>query len=86
MDDGVINDRKGKEVVRLWRAWRTVHEMVADREYELAEDEVNVSLERFQDEFCNPDGSIKYDAFPALNAVFFFFFYSCRSSGPCSVA
>lgn len=25
------NDAKSKEVVRLWRAWRTVHEMVADR-------------------------------------------------------
>lgn len=25
------NDARSKEVVRLWRAWRTVHEMVADR-------------------------------------------------------
>lgn len=58
MDDTVVNDRKSKEVVRLWRAWRTVHEMVADREYELAEEEVNISLDRFQDEYCNPDGSI----------------------------
>lgn len=30
MDD-LPNDAKSKEVVRLWRAWRTVHEMVADR-------------------------------------------------------
>lgn len=95
------NDARSKEVVRLWRAWRTVHEMVADRvrirplglpqgrqraarpsrsrdkaslqafrqynanissfqEYELAEDEVNISLERFRNEYCNPDGSVKY--------------------------
>lgn len=25
------NDAVGKETTRLWRAWRTVHEMVADR-------------------------------------------------------
>lgn len=31
MDDFAGNDAKSKEVVRLWRAWRTVHEMVADR-------------------------------------------------------
>ncbi|KAM6533545.1 DNA-directed RNA polymerases II 24 kDa polypeptide (RNA polymerase II subunit 5) [Fusarium falciforme] len=56
--DHVPTDARSKEVVRLWRAWRTVHEMVADREYELAEEEVNISLDRFRDEYCNPDGSI----------------------------
>jgi DNA-directed RNA polymerase I, II, and III subunit RPABC1 len=31
-DDGFGSaDMHEKEVVRLWRAWRTVHEMVADR-------------------------------------------------------
>ena len=30
MDD-FGNDAVMKETVRLWRAWRTVHEMVADR-------------------------------------------------------
>ena len=29
--DSVPNDPTSKEVLRLWRAWRTVHEMVADR-------------------------------------------------------
>jgi hypothetical protein len=29
------------------------------KEYELAEEEVKISLERFRDEYCNPDGSIK---------------------------
>lgn len=56
--DHVPTDARSKEVVRLWRAWRTVHEMVADREYELAEEEVKISLDRFRDEYCNPDGSI----------------------------
>ncbi|KJZ79236.1 hypothetical protein HIM_01387 [Hirsutella minnesotensis 3608] len=46
-------------MVRRWRAWKTVHEMVADREYELADDEVSISLDRFRDEYCNADGSVK---------------------------
>ncbi|KAJ4300492.1 DNA-directed RNA polymerases II 24 kDa polypeptide (RNA polymerase II subunit 5) [Collariella sp. IMI 366227] len=46
-----------KEVTRLWRAWRTIHEMVQDRGYELAEDEVKISLDRFRSEYTNDDGS-----------------------------
>ncbi|KAK0619906.1 RNA polymerase [Immersiella caudata] len=46
-----------RETSRLWRAWRTVHEMVQDRGYELAEDEVKISLQRFRDEYTNEDGS-----------------------------
>ena len=29
--DAPANDANAKEVVKLWRVWRTVHEMVADR-------------------------------------------------------
>jgi len=58
MDDFAGNDARSKETVRLWRAWRTVHEMVADREYELAEEEVKISLDRFRDEYCGPDGTV----------------------------
>jgi DNA-directed RNA polymerase I, II, and III subunit RPABC1 len=46
-----------KEVTRLWRSWRTIHEMVQDRGYELAEDEVKISLDRFRLEYTNDDGS-----------------------------
>ncbi|KAL2147803.1 hypothetical protein VTI28DRAFT_5575 [Corynascus sepedonium] len=46
-----------KEVSRLWRAWRTIHEMVQDRGYELAEEEVKISLDRFRAEYTNDDGS-----------------------------
>ncbi|KAL2754330.1 hypothetical protein ACRALDRAFT_1032730 [Sodiomyces alcalophilus JCM 7366] len=51
-------DGQNKEVVRLWRAWRTVHEMVHDRGYELAESEINIPLERFKQEFTSADGSL----------------------------
>ncbi|KAL8841872.1 MAG: hypothetical protein Q9170_000745 [Blastenia crenularia] len=45
-----------KEVTRLWRAWRTVKEMCADRGYELSEDEVRISLEEFQLSFTDTSG------------------------------
>ncbi|KAK4166043.1 RNA polymerase [Cladorrhinum sp. PSN259] len=46
-----------KETTRLWRAWRTIHEMVQDRGYELAEEEIKISLDEFRSKFCNSDGS-----------------------------
>ncbi|CRK21839.1 hypothetical protein BN1708_003454 [Verticillium longisporum] len=53
------NDGQSKEVVRAWRAWRTVHEMCADRGYELAESEIQISLDRFRHEYLAADGSVK---------------------------
>jgi len=57
MEDDSSPTSASKEVSRLWRAWRTVHEMVQDRGYELAEDEVKISLERFKAEYTNEDGT-----------------------------
>ena len=37
-----------REAARLWRAWRTVHEMVQDRGYELADEEVKISFDNFK--------------------------------------
>lgn len=66
-----------REYARLWRAWRTVHEMVQDRVrclksqnhcrirsftnkyfkgYELAEEEVRISLEDFRAQYSGVDG------------------------------
>lgn len=56
MDNSTEN--ANKEVVRLWRAWRTVHEMVADRGYELGQDEINMPLNRFRSEYTTADGSV----------------------------
>ncbi|KAL1860403.1 hypothetical protein VTK73DRAFT_7358 [Phialemonium thermophilum] len=57
MEDDSRQGEWAKEVTRLWRAWRTVHEMVEDRGYELAEEEVKISLDRFRQEYTNADGS-----------------------------
>jgi hypothetical protein len=37
-----------REAARLWRAWRTVHEMVQDRGYELTDEEVKISFDNFK--------------------------------------
>lgn len=48
-----------REAARLWRAWRTIHEMVADRGYELSEEEVKISFEDFKSQYTLADGSVK---------------------------
>ncbi|KAA6410227.1 MAG: RNA polymerase subunit [Lasallia pustulata] len=45
-----------RELTRLWRAWRTVHEMCQDRGYELAEEEVRISLDEFREQYADPHG------------------------------
>jgi len=49
-----------RESARLWRAWRTVHEMVQDRGYELADEEVKISLDKFKETYSGSDGTIEY--------------------------
>ncbi|KAI1610470.1 DNA-directed RNA polymerase II subunit E [Exophiala viscosa] len=42
-----------KEVTRLWRTWRTVLEMLVDRGYAIATDELTISRDEFQNKFCD---------------------------------
>ena len=48
-----------REAARLWRAWRTVHEMVQDRGYELSDEEVKISFDDFKSQYTGQDGSVK---------------------------
>ncbi|KAI1461424.1 RPB5 subunit of DNA-directed RNA polymerase [Annulohypoxylon moriforme] len=68
------NDANDKVTVKTWRAWRTIHEMVQDRGYELADTEVNMSLEMFKNIYCNIDGSVlrsklKFSARPSPEMI-----------------
>ncbi|KAK4193570.1 RNA polymerase [Podospora australis] len=56
-DDLPTGNIHSKEVSRLWRAWRTIHEMVQDRGYELAEEEVKITFDDFRRKFTQGDGS-----------------------------
>ncbi|KAK4938761.1 DNA-directed RNA polymerases II 24 kDa polypeptide (RNA polymerase II subunit 5) [Elasticomyces elasticus] len=42
-----------KEVTRLWRTWRTVLEMLVDRGYAIATEELTISRDQFQNKFCD---------------------------------
>ncbi|KAI4164481.1 MAG: hypothetical protein LQ342_001794 [Letrouitia transgressa] len=55
-EDGRTAQDSERELTRLWRAWRTIQEMCADRGYELAEEEVRISLDEFHDKFTDPNG------------------------------
>lgn len=61
-EDRVQKQREAgeREAAKLWRAWRTVHEMVQDRGYQLTDDEVKISFEDFKEKFSNGDGNILY--------------------------
>ena len=42
-----------REAAKLWRAWKTVHEMVQDRGYELTDEEVQMGFDAFKNKFSN---------------------------------
>ncbi|PBP26051.1 RNA polymerase subunit [Diplocarpon rosae] len=63
-----------RESARMWRAWRTVHEMVQDRGYELSEEEVKISFEDFKRQYTLGDGSVnrksmQFSARPSANMM-----------------
>lgn len=49
-----------QEASKLWRAWKTVKEMVRDRGYDLADEEVDITFDEFRDKYKDEDGTIKY--------------------------
>ncbi|EEA26416.1 DNA-directed RNA polymerases II 24 kDa polypeptide (RNA polymerase II subunit 5) [Talaromyces marneffei ATCC 18224] len=44
------------EMARLWRTWRTVHEMLRDRGYEISEEELKIDLQDFTNKFSDSNG------------------------------
>jgi len=71
-DDRLKKQREAgdRESARLWRAWRTVHQMVDDRGYQLTDEELTISLDDFKSKFMGADGSIEYA--PLLTALKFY--------------
>ncbi|KIW24018.1 uncharacterized protein PV07_09757 [Cladophialophora immunda] len=58
-----------KEVTRLWRTWRTVLEMLVDRGYAIAEDELKISRDQFQRKFGDPQSGYAERRLMKLQAV-----------------
>jgi len=44
-------DAGHREAQMLWRAWRTAHQMIRDRGYNMLDEEVNISFDDFQNKF-----------------------------------
>lgn len=44
-------DAADREAAKLWRAWKTVKQMVQDRGYQLSDAEVNINLRDFISEY-----------------------------------
>jgi DNA-directed RNA polymerase I, II, and III subunit RPABC1 len=57
MEDENYSD-SDRQANRLWRAWRTTCEMVADRGYEISEEEVHMPFMEFKSKFVLGDGNI----------------------------
>jgi DNA-directed RNA polymerase I, II, and III subunit RPABC1 len=57
-EDRVKKQREAgdRESAKLWRAWKTVHEMVQDRGYTLSDEEVKISLEEFKERYTGNEG------------------------------
>ncbi|KAG8528126.1 uncharacterized protein KY384_007042 [Bacidia gigantensis] len=53
-----LADEADRETIKLWRAWRTVHEMCRDRGYELSDDELLIPLDKFRADYSDASGAI----------------------------
>ncbi|KAJ9623788.1 uncharacterized protein PV06_10287 [Exophiala oligosperma] len=42
-----------KEITRLWRTWKTVLEMLVDRGYAISQEELTISRDKFQRDYCD---------------------------------
>ncbi|KAL4914903.1 RNA polymerase [Aspergillus aurantiobrunneus] len=55
-EDFNISSDTGEETRRVWRAWRTVFEMLRDRGYEVTDEEVRISLDSFKEKYVDEKG------------------------------
>ncbi|KAF2455359.1 RNA polymerase [Lineolata rhizophorae] len=46
----------GRELIRMWRCYKTARQMCADRGYQLAESELDISLDDFRRDFADANG------------------------------
>ncbi|KAI8898956.1 RNA polymerase [Globomyces pollinis-pini] len=44
----ILENQENRDISRLWRVYRTVHEMVLDRKYRVSKTELDISLDEFR--------------------------------------
>jgi len=52
-----MSEDTDRDLVRLWRVFRTVREMCQERGYELTDEEVAIPLDEFRSKYSLPNGS-----------------------------
>ncbi|KAI9883413.1 MAG: hypothetical protein M1823_004830 [Watsoniomyces obsoletus] len=52
-------DENAREMVRMWRCWRVLHEMMRDRGYELTEDEVHLPFDTFVTRYADDSRKVQ---------------------------
>lgn len=45
-----------RAIIRTYRVWKTVHQLVADRGYEVTDAELNMSVDDFRTQYCSAGG------------------------------
>ncbi|CCG83524.1 DNA-directed RNA polymerase I [Taphrina deformans PYCC 5710] len=45
-----------RAIIRVYRVWKTVHQLVHDRGYEMAQEELDITLEQFKSQYCSAGG------------------------------
>ncbi len=56
---GRVGQAWSKDTQQIWRVWRTVHEMLRDRGYEVSDSQMHMSLEDFAARFSDQSGEIQ---------------------------
>jgi hypothetical protein len=52
----------GDDSAALWKVNRTIHELVKDRGYQVADEEINMSLADFKAQYANNGGTVEWAA------------------------
>lgn len=42
-----------RAIIRTYRVWKTVHQLVHDRGYEMAQEELDISIDEFRAQYCS---------------------------------
>ncbi|OKL56021.1 DNA-directed RNA polymerases I, II, and III subunit RPABC1 [Talaromyces atroroseus] len=55
-DTSRTSQESERQTARLWRIWKTVHEMLADRGYEMSDEELNITYDDFRSKYTDSLG------------------------------
>ncbi|KAH8699097.1 RNA polymerase subunit [Talaromyces proteolyticus] len=57
-DYSSLTDENMRQISRLWHTWRTVHQMLDDRGYEVSDEELSISHDAFRQKYADAMGFV----------------------------